>query len=406
MFETATVDAVVVGAGPVGLMTALRLAQLGASVRVLERAPHPNLESYALALHPATLELLEKAHLVDALLEHGTPLHRLAVHDLGAPCASVNLGAFAPHFPFVLVLPQSELERTLLHALRKTGVAVEWNTEVLELTENDGVVEVSVAPLTESPQGYAVSDFARIRGKAAHIRARHVVGADGFGSTVRRILGIPLRHYGPLRHFTVFEMETETVLKNELYVNFTPDGTDVLWPMSRRRCRWTFETGHLIPDVPTRRELETLVKLREPWFAPVPDQILWADRVAFASAHAVQFGRGPVWLVGDAAHQTLPFGVQSMNAGLQEADMLADALLRGAPGIDRADMMQYYEDCRLEEWTWLLSNGRPGNAPEGCDQWLDSHWRDLRAAIPASGAQLRQLAEQTAAHLEIQARAK
>ena len=50
----------VVGAGPIGLMTALCLTERGVNVRILDKEWRPTLHSFALALHPETLQALEE----------------------------------------------------------------------------------------------------------------------------------------------------------------------------------------------------------------------------------------------------------------------------------------------------------------------------------------------------------
>lgn len=52
-------DAIVVGAGPVGLATALELVRLGLRVRIVSADPAPTSESRATGVLPRTLELLE-----------------------------------------------------------------------------------------------------------------------------------------------------------------------------------------------------------------------------------------------------------------------------------------------------------------------------------------------------------
>ncbi len=56
-------DVLVVGAGPVGQLTALRLASSGVDVTILDKHWRTGAHSYALALHSATLRLLDVARL-------------------------------------------------------------------------------------------------------------------------------------------------------------------------------------------------------------------------------------------------------------------------------------------------------------------------------------------------------
>ena len=64
-------DVIVVGAGPVGMLTALALAQTGARVTVLEQEPGIVNSPRAAVYFPSTLLILEELGLLDELLEIG-----------------------------------------------------------------------------------------------------------------------------------------------------------------------------------------------------------------------------------------------------------------------------------------------------------------------------------------------
>ena len=64
------VDVLIIGAGPVGLGTALALREEGVGVRVIDMFRRSSLHSYALALHPSVLDLLAD-HVEDELAAIG-----------------------------------------------------------------------------------------------------------------------------------------------------------------------------------------------------------------------------------------------------------------------------------------------------------------------------------------------
>ena len=68
MFGKQRSDVLVVGAGPTGLLTALHLAESGVKVRVIDKHWRTGAHSYALAVHPRSLELLEPLGMVPSLL--------------------------------------------------------------------------------------------------------------------------------------------------------------------------------------------------------------------------------------------------------------------------------------------------------------------------------------------------
>jgi 2-polyprenyl-6-methoxyphenol hydroxylase-like FAD-dependent oxidoreductase len=106
-------------------------------------------------------------------------------------------------------------------------------------------------------------------------------------------------------------------------------------------------------DESIRQYVEKVAKKRAPWFAAGVKEIAWCTEVVFEQRVARQFGRERCWLAGDAAHQTGPVGVQSMNVGMAEAATLAGSLRR------------------------ILREKAPLNLLETCDHELQAEWRRL-----------------------------
>src|SRR4051812_8294061 len=74
-------EVLVAGAGPVGLMAALALAEQGIQVQIVDQEKRPAARSYALALHPQSLRLLDEVGLADELLERAHRIERLAFYE-------------------------------------------------------------------------------------------------------------------------------------------------------------------------------------------------------------------------------------------------------------------------------------------------------------------------------------
>ena len=78
MFSHPDPEVLVVGAGPVGLVAALFLEQYGVGVKIVDTHQRTTQHSYALAIHPRTLRILEEAGLADALIDAGRKLTKVA----------------------------------------------------------------------------------------------------------------------------------------------------------------------------------------------------------------------------------------------------------------------------------------------------------------------------------------
>jgi len=74
-------EVLVVGAGPVGLFTALRLKEQGIDVSIVDKLQRTGTHSYALALHPASLELLDETGLADEIVSQGYRVDKISFSE-------------------------------------------------------------------------------------------------------------------------------------------------------------------------------------------------------------------------------------------------------------------------------------------------------------------------------------
>ena len=155
---------VVVGAGPVGLFTALTLCERGVDVRILDKYQRSALHSYALALHPHTLQLLEQVGLADELILRGQRVDRVVLHHEHDKPIELNLAATGGAFPFVLVLPQTLLEAALERKLAERGIDVAWKHQAFTVEAEGESVRTLIGNFPESgaeemPTTHLRSDF-------------------------------------------------------------------------------------------------------------------------------------------------------------------------------------------------------------------------------------------------------
>jgi len=163
---------IIVGSGPAGAATALRLSQLhpelARDILILEKARHPRDKVCAGGLIPHSLQCLR-----DLGVELSVPhvvVHRAAVHT---PRRDVDYQGRE----LCRVIRRREFDASLAAAVCQRGI---------EIRENERVVGVA-------REGNAI----RIETERATYRARVLVGADGSGSVVRRrLFGDPRGHTG------------------------------------------------------------------------------------------------------------------------------------------------------------------------------------------------------------------
>jgi 2-polyprenyl-6-methoxyphenol hydroxylase-like FAD-dependent oxidoreductase len=406
-------EVLVVGAGPVGLLTAILAAEAGLAVKIVDQEARTTARSYACALHPRTLKLLDGMGLASGLLEQGRRIGTVAFYEGDSRRAEVKLSELGGAFPFMLILPQSDLEGVLEQRLRKVGVTVNWNHHFEECQERGDLVTATVEELGGTATGYIVPHWETIVKRRIPVHARFLVGADGHGSRVRRRLGIEnMRVAGP-DFFAAYEFEADKPAEDEVRVVMDATTTNVLWPLLGNKCRWAFQLvksegvnefpekerrsvrfAQPTVDEEIRQYVERVAKQRAPWFSANVREISWCTDVVFEQRMAKDFGRNRCWLVGDAAHQTGPVGVQSMNVGMAEAAALVGNLRKILRERGSLDLLTAYNRERQEEWRQLLGL-TGGLKPRGdTNAWVTEHRARILPCLPGSQADLTLLAGQ------------
>jgi 2-polyprenyl-6-methoxyphenol hydroxylase-like FAD-dependent oxidoreductase len=406
-------EVLIVGAGPVGLLTALALAEHGVAVEIVDEEWRPSVHNYAVALHPASLALLEELGVAGELIREGRRVDTLAFYEGAERRAQVSLAKTGGRFPFVLALPQSVLEGALEDRLLKHKVSVGWNRRVSALALEDGKAVATVDTLERVAGGYAFATSKWVVDRTTKLTARFVVGADGHHSLVRRSLDFPFPVVSPSELYGVFEFSCDGAPAEEVCVVLDGDTASALWPLPENYWRWSFkldDTQYVLPPRGERRvivqigqrayphiadeKLAELVAARAPWFDRGIAAVTWSVAVRFERRLASRFGRDNVWLAGDAAHLTGPLGAQSMNAGLREAHELATRLAAVLKGSTGAEPLEAYNRDRTAEWQRLL--GLQGGAREmsGSGSWAAKRWPRLLSCLPATGDALGALASQ------------
>jgi len=417
MFRKKQPEVVVAGAGPVGMFLALRLAEAGIRVEMVDEAWNRGARSYALALHPGSLALLDGVGLAGEVLKAGHRIDAVAIYDRRRRRAELSFAGLAGEFPFALVLPQSTFERTLERRLARAGVRVRWNHRVARLEPGDDRVQVAIERMAKDSTGYGVATTEWVVDKELTLTPAFVVGTDGHRSAVRRELGADFDLRGEAQRFAVFEFNCDEEPWREVRVVFD-EGTDsVVWPLGDGRFRASFEIGEETAGAAPRRkdrlavqigdsafpllgerELEDLMEERAPWFDAELGEIFWSVAVRFERRIAEPFGRGRVWLAGDAGHLAAPIGVHSMNVGLREAGDLAARISGVLRRGESLEILAAYGEERRREWRQLLGfDGHP--TPAGAERWVAARAERLLRAVPASGADLRQLLAQVGIEL-------
>ncbi|WP_101950486.1 FAD-dependent monooxygenase [Mycobacterium sp. 3519A] len=319
----ATTDAVVVGAGPTGLMLACELALGGATVKVLdERTDTPNI-TRAFAVHARTLELLDARGMADELLSRGVPVHEIVPPGGG----SVKLGDLPTRFGMVLIVPQSGTEKVLQAHADDLGVEFVRGSEVVGLTQDDEGVTVECA-------------------RGDNVRASYVIGCDGAHSAVRSQLGIDFVGKQYETHILLADVQltrapgdTLTGIPNEKGVSLLiPFGDGWFRAIVWDRLR---EQAPLSEPVTLDEVRDSFNRIAGHDFGMT--EIRWSSRFLSERRQARHYRKGRAFLAGDAAHVHSPLGGQGMNTGIGDAMNLGWKLAAAARGSAPPSLLDTYE---------------------------------------------------------------
>ncbi|HJY34598.1 MAG TPA: FAD-dependent monooxygenase [Vicinamibacterales bacterium] len=394
MFRHRDPEVLVVGAGPVGLVAAVFLQQYGVRVEIVDMHQRTTQHSYALAIHPRTLRILDQAELSEGLIGAGRKLTKVAYYEGRERRAEIDYSALASKHPYLLVVRQSLLERAAEEALRRQKLKVLWGHRLQSLAVDGAAIRAEVAKLDQVATGYPVARTEWLVARSETIRPAYVIGADGYNSAVRRMAGIDMAEHGRGQVFSIYEIEATGDLPAEVRVILDPDLTSVYWPLEEGRCRWGFQIQDASEHEASMERLEQLVTARAPWWTARPIQIYWSTLALFEGRLARSLGTGGIWLAGDAAHQAAPVGVHSLNSGLVEARELAARISAIRRAWEAPSRLEEFATETHEAWQRLLGADRTVRALPGADPWVRQSAERIVSCIPASGDDLEPLLEQ------------
>jgi len=327
----------VIGAGPVGTLMALMLANRGQRVRLIERradprqAPAERGRSINLAMAARGILALEQAGLMSRIAPAMMPMPGRMVHDEHGALQFLRYGQNVREV--IYAVSREQLNLILIEAAAQCpGIELRFNTRCLDVDVGGGSVL-----LRDEATGHSYSDSFEV-----------LLGADGAGSAVRAALltrGLLQAHEQPLDHDYKELAIPADVSRPDRYayepraLHIWPRGGYMLISLPNTDGSFTatlFLSRHGDPGFDGLQSADAVQRFFATQFADAARAI--PDLTQQFAAHPQ--GRlgtlycqrwqvdGRILLLGDAAHAIVPFHGQGLNCGFEDCRLL-DRLLSG-----------------------------------------------------------------------------
>jgi 2-polyprenyl-6-methoxyphenol hydroxylase-like FAD-dependent oxidoreductase len=356
----------IVGGGPSGLAMALFLAKKGVRAILVERRATTSALPRATHVSRRSMELFREAGLEPAIREAGlevvpatdprtvTQAHRVlprtvvgvrSLADMAQAeileTGDEELAVPGPCPPYWC--GQDRMEPLLRDAARQARASLRFGHELVGLDIGaDGV-------------------RGRIRcqatGKSYTVRSRFLVAADGPKGWLAEYAGIPRTGVGTIAHriSILFRADLTKLLGSRRFCMCIIDNPRFYGGIMQLNDpgRWAAavhrDSGRMPkpggPDYPSSRHCRELVQAAigtSAVNARIDGVFTWSATHCVAATYQ----KGPVFLIGDAAHQHPPAGGYGCNSGFQDAHNLAWKIAAVTAGWATSDLLSTYDSER------------------------------------------------------------
>jgi len=345
----------IVGAGPVGLLMAIDLAQRGVDVIIVEQRAAGEAPSVKCNhVSSRTMEILRRLGL------------SRAVRAVGLPDDFPNDVVFRTRMTGI------ELTRIPIPCRReryrsRSGPDTGWPTpepphranqiffEPIFLAHAQALPSVTILHAHQFETASEASDgvTAQVRdiasGKMRTIRARYLVGCDGGRSVVRKLIGGEMEGDAVIQRVQSTYIDAPDLIDRLgsppawMSYNYNPDRAGTVLAIDGRR-RWLVH-NYLLPEevdfeaVDRDRAIRHILGVGPDFSYRIVSNEDWIGRRLVSS----RFRRGRMFISGDAAHLWVPYAGYGMNAGIADGMNLSWLLAAVLQGWASEAILDAYE---------------------------------------------------------------
>jgi 2-polyprenyl-6-methoxyphenol hydroxylase-like FAD-dependent oxidoreductase len=379
-------EVIIVGAGPVGLTLAIDLGRRGVRCILIEQKDAPQFLPKMERCNARTMEIYRRMGLAQKIRDAGFPrdapmdvfivislveppllhLPYPSVARAQAEIAACTDGSM-PLEPYQLI-SQYTLEPLLKSvAERLPGVDVRYGCEFVSFEQDPAGVRATV----------------KREGTESELSAQYLVGCDGGSSSVRRQLGLKLQGEANL-----LQLRQALYRCDDLFERI-PIGKGRHYHVADDRSTFLIvqdSTLHFTLHSVVDRDDEMKLMFEQAVAMPVKYEMLscqpWRQNLLLADG----YGRGRVFLAGDAVHLVIPTGGLGMNSGVGDAIDLSWKLAATLKGWGGPNLLASYEIERRQVGERNVEASR--QASHGRRTWRAAYKPNIRDKTPA-GAETR-----------------
>jgi 3-(3-hydroxy-phenyl)propionate hydroxylase len=304
---------IVVGAGPVGLATAIDLAQQGIPVVLLDDDNKLSAGSRAICFAKRTLEIFDRLQCGQRMVDKGVSWNVGRVFMRDEEVYEFNLLPEQGHQRPAFINLQQYYVEGYLHerAQELPNIDLRWRSKVVGLVQHPDHVALTV----ETPDGEYV------------LEGQYLVAADGAKSATRQLLSLESHGRVFRDRFLIADVKMTADFPTERWFWFDPPfhpGQSVLLHRQPDDVwRIDFQLGwDADPTLETQPE-RVIPRIQALLGKDTQFELEWVSIYTFCCLRMDDFRHGRVLFAGDSAHGVSPFGARGANSGIQDADNLA-----------------------------------------------------------------------------------